>query len=329
MLRPKFHRETDIADFLPQVDETFGQIPRQLKLAIDELARRLPQPGNRLARRAGDGNDPFGPRAFEPGKDSPLRISARHSARFDNHDVVIDRELEIKQSIYNWRDPMMAGSSEFNAGLQQGFRSRDDLLTDKVAAEISMLAWSKKLAFHNDAISVVAGDYVHRFGRNVAQIAGGLTEVSILTDSLPDPRKIRMGSHATLWGKFYDLDRAQELLERFQSRKTTGYMIRVLDPSEIDFDFPDNCEFKGLHGEASPSGQTSKIFSDASSARKQWKEQQLQLTLELEELCNENGFEVLIQRTDEPLQHSMLKMLRNENDDFTARIIKGESPEIS
>lgn len=329
MLQQKFHNGTDIADFLPLVNKTFSELPRNLKLSVEELARRSPQPGNRLARRAGDGNDPFALRPFEQGKDSPNRISARHSARFDGHDIVIDRELEIKQSLYNWLEPAIAGDATIAKGLEHGYRSRNDLLTDKLAAEISMLAWCKKNAAHSDAVSVISGGTIHRFTRNMGKVIGGIRDVSILADAIPNPKKIKIGSHATLWGKFYDLDKAREILELFKSRNTQGYLIRVLDPSEIDFDFPDNCELKGLHGERSATGQASKIFSDASSARKQWKEQQLRLTLELEKLCNDNGFQLLIQRTDEPLQHSMLKMLRNEKDDFTNRIIQGESPEIS
>lgn len=328
-LRQKIHYGTDLSELLPLVDETFSHIPRQLKLQIDELSRRLPQSGLRLARRPGDGTDPFGLRPFEEGRDPSNRISARHSARFgEDQQVVIDRELEIKQFHYQWRDPMMGADPRMGGDLHAGFRSRNDLLTDKQAAEISMLIWAKKLSAHGDAASIIAGDTVHRFGRNAGQIAGRLSEVAIMAESLPNSRKMRYGSRATLWGKFYDDERTAQMLESLSARGIRGYLIRVQDPCEIDFNFPDNTELAGLHGETSPDGQTRKIFSDAASMRQKWKDVLFQNSKDLENLCHAHGFKLLIQRTDEPLQNSMLRMLRNESEDLEARIINGESLHI-
>lgn len=305
----KKHPGGSLVDVLGQVDETYGQIPRQVKLQIEDLCRVMPQAGSRRSRRSGQGFEPFGIRPFIQGLDRVRSISERHSVRSEDHPMVIDREQEIKQPFALWRDPRM------------GYRSRDTLLTDKLASEISMLAWAKKLAGHDDAVSVVAGSMLHRFGNNMNATATRLYDVSILAEPTPDPMKIKRGSHVTLWGKFYDKEETLRILDSFSGRRLQGHLIRMLDPREIDFDFHDNTELVGLHGEKSSTGQTSKAFSDAASMRRKWKEVFLENNLWLAQACQDHGFELLIQRTDEPLQNSLIKMLHDEPEDVKARLL--------
>lgn len=292
----------DYIDLLAKVDKTYAEISDEVRLQISELSVNLPRNlGMRLARRAGLGEQPIGPRPYDPERgDERRNIHARLSGRGEN--MVVEKELQRRHRVSLWRDPTLSGSK-------------------KTAAEISLLALAEKLAKDEDTISVLHEGQLQRIGRGTQIAYNCLQDVAVVASDVPDVEdNVPYNSTFFLFGEFFEKDRIENILQDLHDRHLNGYVVMLLDPSESEFDIPDNVELFSPKGKATLQGLTRLVFSKSASMKEQWFKQ-LNAHLEwLEDTCRKNRFELILQRTDEPLDKGLRQILGSEFPSFSTTI---------
>lgn len=278
---------------LAAADETFRSLPTNLRLLVNQVSKAIPDFGPRKLLRKGPGMEFFEARDFDQNIDEVRRINAKLSAKMDKP-MVVEKQAEISQRIYMWRDP--------SESMQ--FASRDDLYTKKEIAEIMMLAFAKHLTKNEEVVGVLDKKGTYRGGKAAASIAKTL-DVRIITGDKPVLRSNPpQNSTAILFGDFIndDYDKLTKLLKRMKAQNLSGYMVMVLDPQEIDFDYKGFVKFEGLKGELSEE------FGEAERARKEYRENLAAHIHKVRELAKANGFKLILQRTDEPLHFGLMQL---------------------
>ena len=292
-------------DLLAEVDQTYAGISEDDRLAIEELSKNLPRTlGQRLARRAGFGMQPMGPRHYDPERGDELKhIHARLSAKGPL--MVLERELERKHRVSLWRDPTMPD-------------------TKKRAAEISLLALAEKLARDEDSISVLHDKQLHRMGRDSSRALDYLQDVTVIGSDQPEiEANIPRNSTFFLFGQFFsDRDNIENILNDLYDRQLNGYLVMMLDPSETEFDLPDNVKIFGPNGEKTLTGQSNLVFSSKAAVEQEWFKRLSDHLDWLDDVCEKNGFKLILQRTDEPLEKGLTQILGNQFPNFAETIPK-------
>ena len=289
--------QKDFYEFLAQIDKTFSEIPKDLKLKVSNLSQNLPMNmGQRLAKKAGVGVDILGLRAFDEKRDSPRAISWRHSMRGDSQ-MVIERELERRHRVYLWRDPNMPKE-------------------EREASEISMMALGKKLNGDEDRINIIKGQEMHRYRRANISTTTISTDVDIIaSQELAIDVKVPKCSTVVLWGKFFDKEATEKNLAHLQGKQLQGYLVMMLSPAEADFDLPDNVRLVGSNGEKTLSDTSEIYFSDRKSFESKWFGALNEHLNWLQTSCSKVGCTLIVQRTDQPLETSLIKVLNNNTND--------------
>ena len=276
---------------LAGVDETYGQIPTNVKLEIDKVAQGLAEYGPRKLRRRGPGMEFFESREFQPSMDDPRRINARLSARAGK-DMVVENEAEIRQHVYLWRD----------ATPSMNYTSGKIDLTKKQSAEVMLLAFAKHLARNEEMIGILDAKGTYRGGNASAALTRQLTNVAIMTGEMPVmQRRLPRNSTIVLFSDFLMKPQTiDETLHHISGQDLGGYLVMVLDAQEIDFQFKGHVEFQGLEGEGKQK------FAKAQTMRSAYQQKMKEHIDEIQALCQSRRFQLIIQRTDEPLHHGLM-----------------------
>lgn len=283
-------RLSDFYDVLGHADDTYANLPLRIQLLIEKVSQGLPEYGPRKLRRSGPGMEFFEAREYMPGHDDPRKINARLSARTEK-DMVIDKEAEIRQHFYLWRD----------SSPSMQFASEKAPFSKKEAAEIMLLAFAKTLAKNEEMIGILDKKGMYRGGKASDLLAEHLAEVTILTADMPFvERKLPRHSNVLLFSDFMvDPNEIREGLSHLQGIDLKGTLVIVLDPQEVDFNFEGTVEFEGLEGE----GEIE--FNKAESMKEQFQERLSAHIEEIRRIAKNRNFDVIVQRTDEPLEEAL------------------------
>jgi len=283
-------RLRDVYDVLAHADDTYAKMPVRLRLEVERISQGLSEYGPRKLRRKGIGMDFFEAREFRPDLDDPRKISARLSARGETP-MVIEQEAEIRQHFFLWRDasPSMEYASELAP------------YSKKEAAEIMLLAMAKHLAKNEEMIGVLDRKGTYRGGNASSLVAEHLGDVTILSADMPFvERRLPKHSNAILFSDFMsDPDTIREGLSHLQGIDLKGTLVFVLDPQEIDFVYKGHVEFEGLEGE----GEIK--FEKAEAMKEDFQKALIAHIEDIRAIAAEFNFEVIVQRTDEPLENTL------------------------
>lgn len=291
MADEKNSKLTALYNLLAGVDETYNKLPLNLRLEIEKISQGLSEFGPRKLSRRGQGTEFFESREFRPDADDVRKINARLSARA-GHLVVVEKEAEIRQHFYLWRD----------ASPSMEYASDSNLYTKKEASEVMLLAFAKHLAKNEELIGILDRKGTYRGGKASDSLAEHMIDVTIMTDGMPFPaRKLPQHSTAILFSDF--LMDEKELIKGMNHLNGTGlkgFLIMTLDPEELDFTFKGHVEFQGLEDEGSEK------FKKAEAMKEKYLQQMHDHILRVNDICKAKGFKLIIQRTDEPLHNALM-----------------------
>jgi uncharacterized protein (DUF58 family) len=277
---------------LTGVDKTYNKLPLNLRLQIEKISQGLSEYGPRKLQRRGVGTEFFESRDFRPDSDEPRNINARLSGRAGKP-IVVEKEAEIRQHFYLWRDPSYS----------MDYSSSKNLVTKKQAGEIMLLALAKHLARNEELIGILDRKGTYRGGKASETLANHL-DVNIVTGTMPVVgRKLPANSTAILFSDFLmDRDTLMRGMSELTGTGLKGYLIMTLDPQEIDFKYKGHVEFNGLEGEGK------ERFKKAESMRSAYQDKMREHMDWLETMCKAKGFTLILQRTDEPLHNALMKI---------------------
>lgn len=287
---------------LAAADNTYKSMPVNIRLLVEQVSRAIPEFGPRKLRRKGPGTEFFEARDFEPNHDDPRRIHARLSAKTDKP-MVVEKEAEISQRIYLWRDPDPS----------MDFASRDDLYTKKEVAEIMMLAFARHLTKNEEVVGVIDRKGTYRGGKAAESIAKKM-DVRIVTGEVPVVRtRPPKNSTAILFSDFItaDLDKLAKSLDQLKALGLSGHLVMVLDPQEIDFDYEGFVKFEGRKGELSEE------FKKVENVREDYRKKLAEHIKTVRDMSRSRGFNFILQRTDEPLHFGIMQLYGVKSRDQT------------
>lgn len=281
-------------NLLAQADKTYADMPMNVRLAVEKVSQGLAEFGPRKLRFKGLGTEFFEARDFRRDSDDPRKINARLSARAGRN-VVVEKEAEIRQHFYLWRD----GSGSMD------YKSAEEHFTKKESAEIMMLAMAKHLAKNEEMIGLLDGKGTYRGGKAPELMAQQLHNVVVATGDMPVlNRKFPRHSTVVMFSDFFmGADKLRDSLRNLSSRNLNGYLVMVMDPQELDFDFTGNIEFEGLEGEG-----LQDPGDKAESLREAYMAEMKAYIEEIGQVAREKGFTFILQRTDEPLSQGLLEI---------------------
>jgi uncharacterized protein (DUF58 family) len=289
----KAKKKESVFDLLAGADKTYAKLPTNLRLEIEKVSLGLTEFGPRKLGKFGPGTEFYETRDFRPEMDEPRKIHARLSARAGKP-MVVEKEAEIRQHFYLWRDA--SGSMNYN--------SRDDLFSKKQSSEIMLLALAKHLSKNEELIGVLDGEGVYRGSNSTEWLVPQLVDVTVITGDMPlASRKLPQNSTVVLFSDFmFDTETLIKGLEHLSGDNLRGFMVMVLDPQELEFEFRGHTKFKGLEGEAS------ETFKRAESLRAEYIKKIHEHIDKVERICTAKGFDFVLQRTDKPLHEAIMSM---------------------
>lgn len=289
-------RQNELLDFLAEVDATYAALDDTGVLEVEEIVRNLAgELGPHVYGRAGLGLTTLDYRPYVAGEDRPEERSLRHL--IEDHEVIKVPEAEEQQSVILWRDPM--------AGRFPDYRR---------ACDIELAALGTYLSEHEENVSVLDGDEVHRF----SAVGHSSLDVNILAGDYPDLTMVRPRSTAVFWGHFYDLhlpgdtrgtikvnesSATLRMLEDCLERNVTGYLIKMIGPKEVEF-------FTRPTDVIDSSDRPVGSFSSAS--RGGWQNISAQEIASLGAICQDHGFRLILQRTDAAREHSLVQVVTGQ-----------------
>jgi len=288
-------RLDDLFNLLAHADDTYDNLPTNIRLDIENIAQSLPEYGPRLLSRRGIGTEFFESRDFRPDTDDPHKINARLSGRA-GRPIMVEKQAEISQHVYMWRDP----SESMN------YASTHAPYSKKQAAEIMLLALTKHLSKNDERIGIIDTGKAFKGGKAAELVSSNMIETTnVITGHMMPvlPDKIPPQSTAILFSDFMMEPREiEDNLNHLSNHGLRGFFMIVLDPQELDFNFKGHIEFQGMEGEAST------VFKRTESMQDQYREAMRTHIDWLREACAKRGFQLIIQRTDEPLHEGLLSV---------------------
>jgi uncharacterized protein (DUF58 family) len=279
---------------LSAADETYHQLPPDALIQAQNISKALHGSGCRPLNRRGHGMDFYEARDFNPHGDDRRRINKRLSEKAGKN-IVVDRQIEIPQHVYIWRDP----SETMN------YASKAQSITKRTAADIMAIGLGKHLVSNEDAIGIMNGQGTFRSSRTVAGLAHQLTNLSFITGKIPSPgKRLPRDSVVILLSDFASFVSDPAVLDRsfdhLVGQRLQGHIIMVLDPQEIDFTFKGAVEFQSMDQ------QQKMKFGKAESLRDAFRER-IHAHIEwVRETGLKHGFDFTLQRTDKPLHEGLL-----------------------
>lgn len=304
-----------LARLLAEADKTYASLPPNLKLEVQKVTRGLPEFGPRLLRRAGPGMEFYESRDFNPEIHERRHINARLSARA-GRDIVTIKEAEIRQHVYFWRKGTQ--SMEYGSGEH----------TKKSAAEIMMIAMARHLARNEDMIGVMDGKGAWRGGNAHQNVVRHLYNVGILTGDEPElKRRLPRNSIGVVFDDGIMAQIGQEILTskdslaRFEKKLDAMvrpdldlYLVMVVDPQEIDFNFDGFSKFNGLAGDGTMD------FNIAAEFREAYRKGAVDYIQKIQKSCADRKINFILHRTDDPYERAILSIYnRHHTPDMNPR----------
>lgn len=300
MLRRTFKRKSEeqpsvLQKILAESDRTYQQLPLNYKLAVKKICQALPEYGLRKLKRKGTGSEFFQATEYNRNEHSIRQINPRLSQKHHGGYIAVESEEETRQQVYLWRD----GSESMNLTPAKG-----ELYTKKEAAEIMMLALAHHITKNEDSVAVLDQKGLYRGGNVRKPMATKLASPTIITGDTPVvKRKLPRNSVVVLFSDFFtDLEELGLALNQLKQQKLDVHMVMTLDPEELDFTYKRGRIFYGETGEGSL------LVRKPESRREKYLERMKDHITSVDKICKSLNFNLVVQRTDEPLSNAVLSI---------------------
>ena len=271
--------------------EAYAAALPPLLIEASRIAETVLQ-GTHGRRKVGLGESFWQFRPYEPGYPAS-RIDWRQSARTQKL-YVRETEWEAAQSLWLWRD----GTASMD------YRSAPGLPTKRDYAGLLLLALAN-LALRGGERAGILTAIPSLPSTSQAGFArlGRLLEADAGSGDLPPPHELKRFSNIMLFGDFLGpLPDIATAVERLAGQETSGLLIQVLDPAEIDLPFAGRVRFEGLESE------TPELAPRAEALRAEYKERLATQQGGLERIAAKAGWRIVLARTDRPALESLIEL---------------------
>ncbi len=304
-VKDNFERNTkaeEVAARLPELDLE----ARHLASLIQGLRNRnMPGPGTEFHRYS----------QFEQGLHDPRKIDYKASAKRIDRDgedllMVREREREVTQTIYLWRDH--SKSMDYKAPAE--LFDKQPQFTKKEAAEILLLATAYLTAATGERFTLLGSELglsgnkagVQRLLHEMAHDAVRENKADEDLPKLPVHRGKPLGrnSHVFIFSDFLcPMEEIGEMLTSLHHAGVKGHLVQILDPSEVEFRYKGHVRFHSLENDFSHTVKRSESIKEEVEERIQ------QHINELGDMVKAiPGWNFSCYVTDQPLHEALLPL---------------------
>jgi uncharacterized protein (DUF58 family) len=240
-------------------------------------------------RKAGMGESFWQFRRFRA-EDPSTAVDWRQSAK-SQHLFVREREWEVAQSVWFWRD----GSA--------GMRFRSAAVSKRDRASLLALALASALVRGGERVALL-GDGQAPASSRVAlrRMALGLGADAASDPLPPDAPLSRNAQFVWLSDFLSPLPALETVLQRFMQSGVGGYLVHIVDPAEEDFPYEGRTRFEAPGGDMSET--LGRAESVASSYRARFRAHAETVAL----LARRQGWTYLAHRTDRSPQTALVAL---------------------
>jgi uncharacterized protein (DUF58 family) len=240
-------------------------------------------------RKAGMGESFWQFRRFRA-EDPSTAVDWRQSAK-SQHLFVREREWEVAQSVWFWRD----GS----AGM--GFRS--GAVSKRDRASLLALALASALVRGGERIALLGDGQAPASSRVALRRMALRLTTGAASDALPPDAPLSRNAQFVWLSDFLSpLPAIENVLRRFMQSGVGGYLVHIVDPAEEDFPYEGRTRFEAPAGELSET--LGRAESVASSYRARFRAHAETIAL----LARRQGWTYLAHRTDRSPQTALVSL---------------------
>lgn len=226
-------------------------------------------------------------------EDPSTAIDWRQSSK-SQHLFVREREWEVSESVYFWRD----GSQ----GMQ--FASEKNLPNKADRATVLTLALASLLVRGGERIGLLGGDSPPAMGRAALRKMAHLL-ADLPASELAVPPASNMSRTATLvWISDFlqPLDEIESRMRGYANAGVKGYLVQIIDPAEEDFPFTGRVRFEA------PAFADTTMFGRVQNIRNNYRERYAAHAEAIGTLARRLGWHFLRHRTDKPPQTVLISL---------------------
>jgi uncharacterized protein (DUF58 family) len=240
-------------------------------------------------RKAGMGESFWQFRRFRA-EDPSTAIDWRQSAK-SQHLFVREREWEVAQSVWFWRD----GSA--------GMRFRSDAVSKRDRASLLALALASALVRGGERVALLGDGHAPASSRVALRRMALSLSANSAGDALPHDAPLSRNAQFVWLSDFLcPLPALENVLHRFMQSGVGGYLVHIVDPAEEDFPYEGRTRFEAPGGEMSET--LGRAESVASSYRSRFRAHAETVAL----LARRQGWTYLAHRTDRSPQTALVAL---------------------
>jgi len=273
-----------------EAERLAGALP-PLLVAAEQLASAIVL-GVHGRRKAGMGETFWQFRRYSI-EDPSTAIDWRQSSK-SQHLFVREREWEVSESVYFWRDGSL--------GMQ--FSSEKKLAPKIDRATVLTLALASLLVRGGERVAILGGESPPAMGRAaLRKMAHLLADLPPSVEALPPASN--MSRTATLvWISDFlqPLDEIETRMRGFANAGVKGYLVQIIDPAEEDFPFTGRVRFDA------PSFHDSTLFGKVQNIRNDYRARYAAHADAIGLLARRLGWHFLRHRTDRPPQTVLISL---------------------
>ena len=227
-------------------------------------------------------------------EDGANAVDWRMSARSQNL-FVRENEWEAANTVWMWRD----GSASMD------WSSSRNAPTKRDRAAICLIALASLLTRGGERVAVLGESAAPRSGAlGMERVSSRLALGEGSMTSVESPRMSKRGL-AVIASDFLDpFETWRARLSRFTAMQAGGVLLRIIDPSEEDF------QFKGRTRFEAPGGADSLLFGRAEEARSAYQARWKRHGAAVADLARLQGWTLVTHRTDKPATQAVLALHR-------------------
>jgi uncharacterized protein (DUF58 family) len=182
-------------------------------------------------RKAGMGESFWQFRRFRA-EDPSTAVDWRQSAK-SQHLFVREREWEVAQSVWFWRD----GS--------RGMDFRSGAVTKRDRASLLSLALASALVRGGERVALLGEGHAPASSRATLRRMALTLSADTQTSGLPPDAPMSRNAQLVWFGDFLSpLTAIETALRRFTQSGTGGYLVHIIDPAEEDFPYEGRTRFE-------------------------------------------------------------------------------------
>lgn len=241
-------------------------------------------------RKAGMGESFWQFRRFRP-EDSATAIDWRQSAK-SQHLFVREREWEVAQSVWFWRDGSM------------GMRFKSGEVSKRDRASVLALALASALARGGERVALFGEGHAPASSRlALRRMAFALSEDRQTHEALPPDAPLSRNARFVWLSDFLSpTDRIEAALRRMTEAGLRGHLVHVVDPAEEDFPYEGRLRFEA------PSEDLRETLGRAETVAGAYRARFKAHAQALAELAGKLSWRYLAHRTDRPAQTALIAL---------------------